>query len=254
MVRVLHPAYLSSQARLDEMVISFDSAGEKYGDQDRNELKLFKLGQKTLNVKSFKVPNLLNQVAYRFFRKSKARRSFEHACNLIGKGIGTPHPVAYYEFPDAFLFKRSFYVCEHIDYDLTYRELTEDHNYPDHENILRAFTRFTFKLHENKVEFLDHSPGNTLVKKTGDEYEFFLVDLNRMRFGELSFEDRIRNFSRLSPHKSIVEIMSDEYAKCIGDEKERVFNLMWQYTNEFQAKYWRKQRFKKRFRFWMKQS
>ena len=73
--------------------------------------------------------------------------------------------------------------------DLTFRELTKDLNYPDHEIILRAFTRFTFQLHENGINFLDHSPGNTLVKKVGKEYEFYLVDLNRMNFGFMDFDN-----------------------------------------------------------------
>ena len=147
-----------------------------------------------------------------------------------------------------FFFNRSFYVSEQLDCDMTYRELTKDFNIPDYDNILRAFTRFTFSLHEKEINFLDHSPGNTLIKKSEDKYDFYLVDLNRMIFGPLDFETRIKNFSRLTIHKSMVEVMSDEYAKCSGGDYNKIFNLMWQETEIFQEKFHRKKRLKKKLK------
>ncbi len=154
-------------------------------------------------------------------------------------------------FTSPFLFKKSYYISAQLDCDLTYRELTRDLNYPEHDRILRAFTRFTFTLHERNIKFLDHSPGNTLIKKEGDVYHFYLVDLNRMEFKPMSFEERIKNFSRLTTHKSMVKTMSDEYAKCYNVPYEKVFNLMWHNTQEFQRRYWRKVRLKKKLKFWM---
>ena len=140
-------------------------------------------------------------------------------------------------------------MSEQLDSDLTYRELTRDFKYPNHEEILRAFTRFTFDLHEKGIHFLDHSPGNTLIRKEGKKYLFYLVDLNRMEFGYMNFDTRIANFSRLTKHKSMVEIMSDEYAKCIGKDYEIVFNLMWKSTVAFRNKIERKKRFKSLLKF-----
>jgi hypothetical protein len=105
-------------------------------------------------------------------------------------------------------------------------------------------------LHNKGVLFLDHSPGNTLIKKVDDVYNFFLVDLNRMRFKSLGFDERIKNFSRLTPHQYIVEIMSDEYAKCLNVDYDTVFNLMWTYTQDFQSKHLRKKRLKQKLKFW----
>ncbi|WP_198513493.1 Kdo domain containing protein [Confluentibacter lentus] len=236
----------------NHIILNYDVEGENYGNQDRNSLKLFQFKEMTVNVKSFKIPNIFNQIAYKFFRKSKAQRSFEYANKLKELHIGTPQPIAYYEFTTPFLFKKSYYVSEHLDYDLTYRELTTDLNYPNHENILRAFTRFTFELHEKDILFLDHSPGNTLIQLNSGDYKFYLVDLNRMNFGKLDFETRIKNFSRLTIHKSMVEVMSNEYAKCTGYDYEKVFNLMWQETEAFQERFYRKKRLKKKLKFWKK--
>ena len=244
--------YSDYRCQLDRYITNFDNEGKPYGNQDRNSLKLFDLNGKTINVKSFKIPNIFNQIAYRFLRKSKAQRSFEYANRLTEMGIGTPQPIAYYEFKTSILFKKSYYVSEHLAYDLTYRELTSDLNFPDHEAILRAFTRFTFQLHEKGVHFLDHSPGNTLIQLNNGDYKFFLVDLNRMNFGKMDFTTRIKNFSRLTIHKSMVEVMSDEYAKCFGYDFNKVFDVMWRETEAFQERFYRKKRLKKRLKFWKK--
>jgi hypothetical protein len=235
---------------LDDIISNYDTKGEDFGNQDRNSLKLFKIEAKTLNAKSFRIPNIINQVAYRFLRKSKAQRSFEYANRLQSLGIGTPQPVAYYEFKTWLLFKKSFYISEQLDCDLTYRELTTDSNYPNHEAILRAFTRFTYDLHEKQVKFLDHSPGNTLIEKVGEDYAFYLVDLNRMEFKSMDLEERIKNFAKLTTHKSMIEVMSDEYAKCSNLSYEEVFNLMWHNTQDFQRRYWRRRRIKNKLLFW----
>lgn len=242
--------FQSHKLVLDDIIKNFDTKGEPFGDQDRNSLKLFNLDKKVINVKSFRIPNIVNQIAYRFLRKSKAQRSYEYANKLKALQIGTPEPMAYYEYKTPFLFKKSYYISEQVDCDLTYRELTTDFNYPDHENILRAFSRFTFDLHEKGIHFLDHSPGNTLIKKTGNGYDFYLVDLNRMEFKSLDFETRIKNFSKLTIHKSMVEVMSDEYAKCTGEDYSKIFNLMWKETEDFQNRYHRKRRLKKKLKFW----
>ena len=249
-IQHIHDNFKQEEAFLDDIIINYDTKGEDFGNQDRNSLKLFRLNDKTLNVKSFRIPNLINQIAYRFFRKSKAQRSFEYGKWLLSLDIGTPQPIAYYAFKTPFLFKKSYYISEQLDCELTYRELTTDFNYPNHEQILRAFTRFTYSLHEKNVHFLDHSPGNTLIKKADDTYKFYLVDLNRMEFKPMDFETRIKNFSKLTTHKFMVEIMSDEYAKSSGENYDKIFNLMWNYTEEFQNRYHRKRKLKNKILFW----
>ena len=248
MKKVIDIKFKERQNKIDNFISSFDSEGTQFGKAARNSIRLFEFDELTLNIKSFKTPNLINQIVYNFFRKSKAQRSFEYANKLKELDIGTPQPIAYYEFPTTFLFKKSFYVSEHLDCDLTFRELTTNFNYPEHEKILRAFTRFTFELHEKGVNFLDHSPGNTLIKKGNNNYSFYLVDLNRMEFGKLDFEQRLRNFERLTEHKQLVEIMGDEYSKCINADYNKVFERMWFHVQKFQRKYSRRQELKRKFK------
>ncbi len=244
---IIHKNYTIVKAQLLQIIDNFTSSGTLIGDGDRNKIKIYEIDGKTINIKSFKIPNFINKVAYRFFRKSKAQRSYEYASLLTEKKIGTPHPIAYYENNSFLGLLDSYFVCEHLNYDLTYRELVTDQNYPDHENILRQFTKFTWQLHEKGIYFKDHSPGNTLIVKKGNTYNFYLVDLNRMSFFELDFEARMKNFSRLTPKKEMVEIMSDAYAKLSGDDFKMVFEKMWFYTEQFQEKYHRKKQFKQKY-------
>ncbi|MDT0675984.1 lipopolysaccharide kinase InaA family protein [Autumnicola musiva] len=237
-----------SKSHIEALISNFHKEGEILSAGKRNSIKIFDLKGKKINIKSFKIPNLINTITYRFFRKSKAERSFVYAETLLSKGIGTPSPIAFAENTSAFAFRDSYYISEHLDYDLTYRELVTNPEYPDNEQILRAFTRFTHKLHEEGVEFLDHSPGNTLIQLENGNYKFFLVDLNRMNFRKLNFEKRMKNFSRLTPKKNMVEVMADEYAKLIDRPKEEVFEKMWFFTHQFQKRYRRKHEFKKKLK------
>ncbi|MBF2708896.1 Kdo domain containing protein [Flavobacterium soyangense] len=251
-MKKIHSNFHSNQ--IDSIVNNFQFSGILFGDGQRNKIKLFELEGKTINIKSFKIPHLINKIAYKYFRKSKARRSFEYATTLLEKEIGTPQPIAYFENFDALGLKDSYYVSEHLQCDLTFRELVEIPNFPDHDTILRQFTQFSFDLHQKGIEFLDHSPGNTLIKKTiKGNYDFFLVDLNRMEFHKtMPFELRMKNLCRLTPVKEMVAVMSNEYSKLSGESEQLIFETLWKMTSDFQEHFYRKRRLKKRLKFWKK--
>lgn len=253
MLSFVNREFLSYEKELKNHILNFNSRGILFGDGQRNKIKLFELKGKTINIKSFKIPHLINKIAYKYFRKSKANRSFEYATTLLAKGIGTPQPIAYFENHDFVGLTESYYVSEHLQCDLTFRELVEIPDFPDHENILRQFTRFSFDLHENGIDFLDHSPGNTLIKKNAEEnYDFFLVDLNRMNFhNSMDFDSRMKNLSHLTPKREMIAVMSNEYSKLyVAQTEVEIFAKMWFYTNDFQERFAKKKRLKKKLKFW----
>lgn len=243
---VFSEAYKPKKDEILQLIKSFETEGELLGKGNRNRIKTFNLGNQKINIKSFKIPNAVNKLIYTLFRKSKAERSFSFAEFLVSRNIGTPLPIAFAENKSALSFNESYYVSEHLDYDLTFRELVQNPNYPGWEEILRAFTRFTYHLHENEIEFLDHSPGNTLIKTGGGEFEFFLVDLNRMNFKKMNFVERMQNFSRLTPKKEMIRIMSNEYSNLLKKPEEEVFEKMWFFTNQFQKRFFRKKELKRK--------
>jgi hypothetical protein len=235
-------------------IVNFNSKGRVLVNGQRNAIKLFDVDDITLNIKSFKKPNLINKIAYRYFRKSKASRSFEFASKLMKMQIGTPQPVAFFEHFDLVGLNESYYVCEHLENVFEFRAIVQNEDFTNREEIIRQFTRFTFQMHQNGVEFLDHSPGNTLINDYyNGSYSFYLVDLNRMKFhNTIDFQTRMKNLSKITHKKDMIEVMSNEYAKLSGEPEAVVFEAMWKLTADFQFRFHRKKRLKKKLKFWKK--
>lgn len=246
----VHRDFKKIESQILECIRNFNIKGNLIYGGSRNCIKTFKTQEITLNIKAFKKPNFVKKIIYTYFRPSKAKRSFDFAKKLIKFGIGTPQPIAYLELTDSIGLTESYYICEHQEYDFLFRLLVNEPEFPEHEAILRQFTQFCFKIHENGIEFKDHSPGNTLIKKIDSKkYDFYLVDLNRMRFHtSLSLEQRMANLKRLTPKLDMVSIIADEYAKLCGESSEKLFKMLWEQTSDFQRKFHRKQRMKKRFK------
>jgi hypothetical protein len=229
-----------------DLINCFDEKGETFYAK-RNTIKIFKAGEEEWNVKSFKIPHVFNKIVYKFFRKSKAQRSFAYANYLLAHDILTPKPIAYIEKQTILGLSNSFYISENLHYDITFRELINDKNYPDRENILQQFTEFTFKLHEKGIHFLDHSPGNTLiVAKENKQYDFYLIDLNRMNFGHMDFETRIQNFAKLSLTPDMIVIISKKYASLISKEYALVHGAITRVCEESAMRRERKKALKKK--------
>ena len=236
-----------SRKRFQEILDLFHQSTQQLGD-DRNKIKVVTYQGEKLVVKSFRTPNFINKIAYRFFRKSKAARSFYNAQYLEQHGIGTPSPIAFLEQLTALGLHESYYVSAYANHDFTYREIINDDQLQDKENILKQFSKFMYDMHEAGIYFLDHSPGNTLIKKVGGDYKFSLVDLNRMKFYDIPYEDRLKNFERLSPKKEMYEVMGAEYALLSEQDPQTTIETMWKYTQQFQEAFHRKKRMKKKIK------
>lgn len=222
--------------KLKDVLHNFSEKGEFVVKGNRNIIKRVNLVGNDLNIKKFKTPNEFQALVYQSIRDSKAKRSYDYACKLNELDINTPFPIAYLEMFSTGL-KESFYVSEHIDYDFDFRELIHNPKFKKRNEILKQFTAFTFKLHENHVNFLDHSPGNTLIMDLGNnQYDFYLIDLNRMRFEEMDFDERMRNFRRLWLSKTMIKIIAQEYSELYGESFEETHRLLAKYSRKFQKK------------------
>lgn len=205
-------------------------------EEDRNVVKFFDYKGLSINVKAFKRPNIINRFAYKYIRPSKAKRSFLYAQRLVGLGIGTPQPIAFIEKSNFFGLNDSFYISKQIDVDYEFRALLT-RNIIEIKEVLIAFTRFTYNMHKEGVYFIDHSPGNTLIKENANGYDFYLVDLNRTKFypKEISIELGIKNFYRLGSTPEMVEVMAKEYAKLRSVDENYVLSMMMKLTMKHNA-------------------
>jgi len=232
----IHTGYTHIKAALLHAVANFETTGDSVTKGERNVIKKFEINGVFYNIKKFKTPNAFQSLVYRYLRKSKAKRSFEYAQILTERGIKTPLPVGYIEHFSGGL-KESYYISEHVKYDFDFRVLNHNPKWPNRSEILRQMAAFTFKLHEKEINFLDHSPGNTLINDVGNgKYEFYLIDLNRMRFEQMDFEKRMHNFRRLWLSKTMINIMAKEYATLYNKPELETYTLMTKYSRAFQKK------------------
>ncbi len=245
---ILNPNYIKSEKSILQLVNSFFDQGNLIVQGSRNTIKSNFLDNETINIKFFKKPGFIKSIIYSFFRSTKAKRSFDYANYLIDHLIETPIPIAYVEERSSVGFLGdSFYICQQIDYDFTIRELIHDPLFPNRNEILEEFTEFTFKMHEAKVNFLDHSPGNTLIIKNGNSrYDFFLIDLNRMKFEDLSIEMRMDNFKKMWLSKQMVKVVAKKYAELSNLSEEKLYKILLEKTTQFKRKITKKKYLKRK--------
>ncbi len=229
------------------IIKNFKTGGTPIGPGARNIVKVFDIDGKKYNFKSFKQHNFINRHVYKFYRKSKARRSFEYANILLSKKFYTPNPIAYIEFFDFWGLTSSYYMSEQLDNCFPLTDALHNINHPEREKIFRGYANLMFNLHESGIEFIDNASGNFLLKKEDETYNFYLVDLNRMNFhSDFPTDKRLRNFARLTDNLDTMKIISDEYSKLSGVPVEYCL----QKINEASEKMVRKRKIKKILKFY----
>lgn len=219
---------LTSYVKALPALFKYDSGTVIY--KGRNELREMNWYGTKVVIKSFRVPNLINRIAYGVFRSSKAQRSFEYAEMLRREGIGSPAPVAYYTERNGLLFTRSYYVSLKSECPYSYVNLMRG-DFPGQEEILRAIARTTAALHEKGYLHKDYSRGNILFRHTDKGVEVEIIDLNRIRFRTVDMEEGCRNFERLPGTPEMFAILADEYAKARGFDANECLKLILKYNN-----------------------
>ena len=241
------PEFRELESWISHLHLNFSGDGETIF-KSRNEVKVFNVGDYQLNVKAFKIPNLINRIVYIYFRGSKAARSFRYARRFFSLGIATPAAVGYVECKEGWGLKESYYISVHYRNEFTLREVL-NYQVADHDVILRQWVRFTYeKLHLNNIFHLDYSPGNTLISKTGNGYDFQIVDLNRMSFGPISFERGLFNFRQLDTNRQTLELLAAEYASLCHQDEGKAMKILIDYDRKNKVSRRRRGKLKKLFR------
>lgn len=207
----VNPKYIEIEGFIKAIPYIFPKSGEVI-QSGRNTIKTIKVNGLVINVKSFKIPILVNKIAYKYFRKSKAERSYKYAHILQEKGINTPEPVGYIEKNRNGLFTESYYISIHEQAEGTMKDIYEL-PVKESEELIRSFTNYTASLHKKGVFHKDYSPGNILYKKTEKGYDFYLVDINRIQFKKLNLFDSCKSFSRIKLDRQTQGLIAAEYSQ-----------------------------------------
>ena len=167
----------------------------------RNNVYTLVCDNKILSIKDFKKPKFPNCYIYTNFRKSKARRSFEHAETLLAKGIPTPEPLGWIEITENLKLTRSYYICAQSSKTRNLRNW-ENWDKATQDVVLKAYAELMHKMHNQGILHLDLSPGNVLWdnNKTTSEVEFDVIDLNRMTIKKrpLKLSEALSNFKNIN--------------------------------------------------------
>lgn len=230
---IVNPSYPFLRQFLCRLPERFESEGVVIYE-GRNILKRFNVEGCELVVKSFKVPFLVNRIIYSLFRKSKARRSYEHAFEILKRGCCTPDPIGYIEEYKYGLLTRSYSIS-------AYSKYSDIRRYMNGELKDRAFGTalgdFIAHLHQVGIYHIDLSPGNILYDKEQGEFLFSLVDINRMQFKKISEQDALRNFSRLAISREALSDVTHEYARICGLDEAAFVRQANQYSDRVYKRY-----------------
>ncbi len=202
----------------------FDDEGEVIYS-GRNILKKFIINGYSIVVKSYCAPVWINRFVYRFFRKTKAQRSFEYAGLLRNLGIGSPAPIGYYVEQKGLFIGRTYFACLESALRNEYRDMSKK-KFENEDLILKAVADVTAKLHENGILHTDYSTGNILFDEVDGQIAVEIIDLNRIRFRKVNIYRGCRNFDRLPGTQHMLKVLSDEYAEKRNFDKDLCFKLI----------------------------
>ena len=127
---VIHPEFVDAAGFIKQLPQSFEQEGELLYDS-RNKVKRYRVNDKDMVVKRYKQPNIVQRIAYTFFKKSKTERAYLFAGMLREKGFSTPHEVAYIERKKNGLFLDGYFVSLNCSYP-PLSELLRKHDFDRH--------------------------------------------------------------------------------------------------------------------------
>jgi tRNA A-37 threonylcarbamoyl transferase component Bud32 len=170
-------------------------------------------------VKRFKFPNIVQRIAYSFYRDSKAKRAFHNAAELRRRGVSTPIEIAYMEQWQGGLFAYGYYISGSDDAPPIRKKLIE----PDEFDCVLAedFAGFAAELHTKGILHHDLNSTNVLYRNDGMRYHFSVIDINRMNIlpeGEMpSRYDCLENLTRFTDDRlDLFEYVVRCYARKRG--------------------------------------
>jgi len=219
----VNPRFFYLTEFVEKIPENFNTLGSEIYN-GRNEVRRVTIQGLPVAIKYFRKITIVNRLIYASVRKSKAQRSFEHSEYIKKRGITTPEPIAWIDtYKNGILFK-SFYVSQYSNYR-PFEELLKQPTI-ESEYALKSFARFVFKLHTIGILHDDFTVRNILYEIIDDEYDFSLIDANRMRFRGCSRRRGAENLERLKIPIDKMGIIAAEYAYQADISDLKMLNAM----------------------------
>ncbi len=231
----INPKYEHLREFIENLPEIFEQEGVAiYGG--RNLIKVFDVEGFRLNVKRYCVPRfILNRFVYQLLRKPKAVRAYNYAFRLLEYQIDTPESIAYILERGIFTLGYSYFISVQGDYAHDIGDYMRDVNSAfksdgaltsEDISVLRAFGRYTAKIHDMNIYHKDYGDGNVLFNIVDGEPKFTLLDINRMDFAPVSMEKGCANFNRMKFDGEVFQIVADAYAEARGFSKLEVLSAI----------------------------
>lgn len=238
---VIHPEFVDVSDFVRKLPQSFEQEGEWLHD-GRNKVKRYRVKGKEMVVKRYKRPNMIQKIAYTFFKKSKAERAYLFAGMLRERGFNTPHEVAYIEQKKNGMLQDSYFVSLHCDYPPLSESLwKQDFN----RQTADALAAYLVRLHQKGVLHGDLNLTNILyhTDKEG-QYKFTLIDTNRSKFKPApDKQECLENLKRLTHSKALLRYIVIQYATLRGWNPQACALEVFRYLLLFEQKRKRKRKF-----------
>ena len=244
---LINPAQSDFKQAL-EQVDSLFVASTKVLYRARNEIRLGQFAGTAVVIKKFRIPNPVNRFIYGYLRKPKAQRAHENALELEKRGIPTPSSIGCRLTYQLGLLTNSYYLAHYVEPDFLLEQALHGDLAVERFQVFEEFGQFMLQLHQAGVQHLDLSPGNVLITKGADSWTFYLVDLNRMRFGPLNLHQRMRNFAKLWASDADLRVIVQAYAHAAGINAEQAIALALRYSRQHKKKALLSEKFKRFFR------
>lgn len=249
----IHPAYSGDEVEvfLKRLPMIFDGEGEMLYDK-RNQVKRFVLPSgRSVVVKRFKKPMLIQRIIYGFFKQTKARRAFLHAAVLRERGFETPHEIAYLEQRCGGLLTYCYFVSEEDRAPAIYERLVAQQ--PFDRLMADDFAALVAALHRKNIFHGDLNPTNVLFRKRDDgHYAFSLIDTNRMRIkspdGTFTPDECLDNLTRFLAQGELYDFVLRKYVEYRGWDIETYVARGIKIKRHHDVRWDRRKAFLKRFK------
>lgn len=232
---VIQPKYQSHSAFIARLPQQFEAGGEVIYAK-RNVIKQFEVGGETWIAKRYKVPNLIQRMAYTFWRKSKAERAYLFAGRLRSIGIDTPEGIAYVECKRRGLFAESYFLCTACHHPPLFDVLVGEPQFDP--QLATALAAFFVEMHGKGFLHGDPNLDNILYHRDCEgRFRFTVIDTNRSTFKSAPTRaECLDNLKRITHRRDLLQDVVCEYARLRGWDTEECVHQVLQALHRFERR------------------